>query len=556
MSQTFESDQEFSVRAIAGTYVVQLAMNLPEAECAGLRGFAIHRTDYTEGEAYWLSGMKTFAETDPGFPPGSRHSTREHPIQDFLWGDYSAKPGHTYTYRVLALKGPPADLQPYRAVDVTIETESPEGGDHDVYFNRGATATQEYARRFGNRRPGSQGGEADPAWTWLSRGAFEAMRDFVGRALDGDWGLRVSAYEFRQPAIVKAFREAADRGADVRILYDAGKDFPRDDNRQAAADAGVAGLCIERVPSPAALSHNKFMVLLQHGRPVAVLTGSTNISDGGIFGQSNVVHVVEDPDVAAAYLACWQQLATNPKKKTLAPALTAGFPLPPDSSAGVTPIFSPRDSLDALDHYAQLAAGATDALFMTFAFGMHEFFAEAYRTGTAFLRYALFETALGPGVRKEKRAEAFADFVALRKMPENRFAVGSHISINHLDRWLAEELTGLNTHVKYVHTKYMLVDPLGPDPIVVTGSANFSAASTNKNDENMLIIRGNRRVAEIYLGEYLRLWEHYAFREWLGSKKKPSGAVQEPWHLDSTDAWWQRHFGNTPLSHRREYFGT
>ena len=31
-----------------------------------------------------------------------------------------------------------------------------------------------------------------------------------------------------------------------------------------------------------------------------------------------------------------------------------------------------------------------------------------------------------------------------------------------------------------------------PIPIVVTGSANFSEASTNENDENMLVIRGNR----------------------------------------------------------------
>jgi phosphatidylserine/phosphatidylglycerophosphate/cardiolipin synthase-like enzyme len=63
------------------------------------------------------------------------------------------------------------------------------------------------------------------------------------------------------------------------------------------------------------------------------------------------------------------------------------------------------------------------------------------------------------------------------------------------------------------HTKFMVIDPLGDDPIVVTGSANFSESSTTGNDENMLFIRGNSRVADIYLGEYMRLWNHYAFRE-------------------------------------------
>jgi phosphatidylserine/phosphatidylglycerophosphate/cardiolipin synthase-like enzyme len=59
----------------------------------------------------------------------------------------------------------------------------------------------------------------------------------------------------------------------------------------------------------------------------------------------------------------------------------------------------------------------------------------------------------------------------------------------------------------------MLVDPLSENPLVVTGSANFSEASTKTNDENMLVIKDNTRVADIYLGEYMRLYSHYAFRE-------------------------------------------
>jgi len=554
MSQVRAKDRGFSVRAIGGTYVVLLGMNLEKTACQGLKGFAIHRTDHTEDEAFWLEGMKTFAETDPGFPPGSRHKTKDHPIQDFMWSDYSAKPGHSYTYRVLALKGSPAELETFREVSVDIDTESPEGGDHNVFFNRGATATQEYARRFGNRKPGTQGGEADPAWKWLSRGAYEAILEFVSRAQGTGWGLRVSAYEFRQAGVAQAFREACDRGVDVRILYDAGKDFPRDENRATVATAGLEAVCTERIPRPAALSHNKFIVLLKGEKPQAVLLGSTNFSDGGIFGQSNVVHIIDNEDVAAAYLAYWNALATNPERKTLAPQLTEARTIPGEDEDGTIGIFSPRNALDALDFYAGLAGKTKDALFMTFAFGMHDLFAAVYKDGAAPLRYAMFETPLGPGVSAEKRAAALQAFTDLRKMPENQFAVGSHVSINSLDRWLDEELTGLNSHVKYVHTKYMLIDPLGQRPIVVTGSANFSAASSNKNDENMVVIRGNQRVADIYLGEYMRLWEHYAFREWLAREKKPTVALKEPWHLDSTDRWWGRHFGDTPLSRKRDYF--
>ena len=47
---------------------------------------------------------------------------------------------------------------------------------------------------------------------------------------------------------------------------------------------------------------------------------------------------------------------------------------------------------------------------------------------------------------------------------------------------------------------------------MITGSANFSDASTRKNDENMLVIRGDRRVADIYLSEFMRLFNHFQFR--------------------------------------------
>jgi phosphatidylserine/phosphatidylglycerophosphate/cardiolipin synthase-like enzyme len=63
------------------------------------------------------------------------------------------------------------------------------------------------------------------------------------------------------------------------------------------------------------------------------------------------------------------------------------------------------------------------------------------------------------------------------------------VAIEHSPRLVARGGHGLNHHVSYIHSKFQLMDPLSADPIVVTGSANFSAASTNDNDENMLVIR-------------------------------------------------------------------
>lgn len=65
-----ESNDGFSVQAIAGTHVVLLGMNLPKANCPGLLGFAIRRHDHTEGESYWLTGYKTFESIEPNPAPG------------------------------------------------------------------------------------------------------------------------------------------------------------------------------------------------------------------------------------------------------------------------------------------------------------------------------------------------------------------------------------------------------------------------------------------------------------------------------------------------------
>ncbi len=40
-----------------------------------------------------------------------------------------------------------------------------------------------------------------------------------------------------------------------------------------------------------------------------------------------------------------------------------------------------------------------------------------------------------------------------------------------------ERLTGLNKHVEFVHTKILIIDAFSADPIVITGSGNFSSVS-------------------------------------------------------------------------------
>lgn len=561
-----------TINAIAGSYVVFFGLDLVKAKRAGFRGFAIKRFDAKTGEIIWLRGMKTFEETEPYPAKGEMFSSRLHPFQSFQWADYAVEPGQDYTYTFYALYGKASDLKAKAEVEVAVSTEMETGPTHSAFFNRGSVATQEYARRFQNVPPKKAG---PGAYEWLSRGLLEALVRFIKRAEQG-CEIHAAVYEFQWPAVLDALKEAKDRGVVVRVIYDdiektktnkkTGELEPVGPwalNQQAIKDAKIKALCKGRGNS-SKIMHNKFFVLSENGSPSAVWTGSTNLTENGIFGHSNVGHIVEDADVAAGFLDYWHRLQKDPAVNSeYREANTSSSPIRPIPwKDGTTAVFSPRGTssdLDALDWYAEIAANAKAGLFMTFAFGMHQKFKDVYETDDGILRMALMEKeASSPKTQEQDKK----DIQHLRNRTNVVVAIGNRIPTNSFDRWLAEmSRLDPHVHVYWIHTKYMLVDPLGDTPIVVTGSANFSKASTYDNDENMLIIRGDKRIADIYFGEYIRLYAHYAFREsvkWYMEKVAAGTATDwKPQFLIDNDDWMTPYFDPTDRSARclrREYF--
>jgi PLD-like domain len=543
-----------TVNAIAGTHVVTLGFDLTEKWRSKCLGFAIQREDKVEDERYWLRGMKTFPSTDPGLGPGGTVSSREHPFQTFQWADYSAKPGQEYVYTVVPLHGSPADLKEGPQVTVPIETEPEIEKPHSVYFNRGSVATQEYARRFENKAPDQlEGAEREAAYRWLSRGLEEAIVAFIGRAAGKGWGLHGAIYELRWPSVTKALGDANGRGAKVQVLYHGKDDETGDKNADAIEDARIKGLCKPRTNGY--LMHNKFLVLTKGEEPVAVWTGSTNATINGIFGHMNCGHMVEDAKVAGEYLEYWREIYDDPENKAERAWLdkhNARPPQPGDPEQPVTTVFSPHNGEAVLDWYRDIAASAEDALMMSFAFGMDERFKDVYRREDQVLRWALMNKA-GTGRRKriEEEEEAIQE---IRNLPNVVVAIGNRIKTNQFDRWLQEldEITAAK--VAWVHTKFMLVDPLSENPITITGSANWSDESTKENTENMLVIRGDKRVADIYFGEFMRLHSHYAFREAI-SWARDEAKKWEPQNLAEDAGWQDEYFdsGNERYWKRR-YF--
>jgi hypothetical protein len=143
-----------------------------------------------------------------------------------------------------------------------------------------------------------------------------------------------------------------------------------------------------REKNPSNIEHNKFMVLLKGKKatPAEVWTGSTNISQGGIFGQTNVGHWIRDAKTATAYEKYWQLLykdpgskkgdaraaATKAKKqyRTNVEALGNVPTKLTDIKKGITPVFSPRSGAAVLKHYAQMIDQSQKSAAITLAFGI------------------------------------------------------------------------------------------------------------------------------------------------------------------------------------------
>jgi len=98
---------------------------------------------------------------------------------------------------------------------------------------------------------------------------------------------------------------------------------PRDGNLAAISLAEIPDAnVIYREANKNAIQHNKFIVYLPKpaNQPTQVWTGSVNITESGIFGQTNVGHWIRNEDVAGQYKKYWDLLKGDPGAKDDDPA--------------------------------------------------------------------------------------------------------------------------------------------------------------------------------------------------------------------------------------------
>jgi phosphatidylserine/phosphatidylglycerophosphate/cardiolipin synthase-like enzyme len=450
-----------------------------------------------------------------------------------------------------------------------------------VFFNRGVASSQAYQRAFGSTPIDKlDPAKRERALRWLSRDLGTALVRFIDSCAK-DEQLLGCFYEFHYPPALDALRNAVDRGVDVKVIIDAkvngttdkdGKltpSFPREDNLAAIQAAGLPmDRIILRQARPAAIAHNKFMVrLTADGNPAELWTGSTNLSQGGVSGQTNVGQWVRNPEVAARYRQYWELLANDPGNpgadspegrakngefrsavEALSPAVTDLRDVPVGTSA----LFSPRPTDGVLNSYAALLDSAPHEGCVTLAFGIAPVFKTALQDNTAqqAIVFLMLEKQDKPNPRSKSA------FVRINSSNNVYQAWGSFIR-DPVYQWARETnagLLGLNQHVSFIHSKFMLIDPLSADPLVITGSANFSTASTTDNDENMILVRGDKRVADIYWTEFNRLFNHYYFRSMVEATSHAQVAGDASLFLAEDDSWQAKYQPGTLRAKRLALF--
>lgn len=521
-----------------------LVWNVPEKipDCVG---FAVRRELKRDGKTHadWIDNFVGFAGEKHEL--GERRPSTEWPFQGFSWTDHELEAGDAARYRVVPiLRGEDGELK--RADN--LRSEWAEGrkrsSRYRPFFNRGYVMSQFMARYL--ERTGKTLGEFKETITdeddrtirrFLSGDLRVEMLDLLAETRRRGGQVYAALYELSDSELIDALVALGPNAhvvlANGSIHKNKGETSAvarkRDQNATARDRLLAAGADVEpenRFLSPGALGHNKFLVFTDgSGKAKSAWTGSTNWTPTGLCTQLNNGLLIRDKDVAGAYLEQWNLLrkAGSEFPKSLVEANSK----PKQPRSGATVWFSRTTKgadLEALREVVDSAkSGLIFQMFMPGAKGVLADVLRRQQEPDLFVRGVASDL---PNPDDESTVDV--TFVDASGPKKHQFDVIEPEGRPQPIAWWAAEATRRDflAEVGYaiVHSKVLVVDPFSPQCKVVTGSHNFSLSASGKNDENFLIVEGDRALAEAYTVNVFSAWRHYRARiakglPWPGLRK-------------------------------------
>ncbi len=537
---------------------------------AGCRGFALRRRPAGSDQETTLDSWVGFAGDTA--PSGTKRPSSEWPIQRFMWSDYDP-PREPVCYKAVPLTGDRQHLVEDTANEtgwsepVTVTADVGDG--ISAYFNRGIVATQWLSRALRER-----GGENRAVLTEAIQTPGDWIRRFLGGAvlwrlpqllsdaLDAGGEIHAALFELNDPQLIELLQAFGPR-AHVILSNGAQTDDENADARAALRGSGVD--VRDRLVTSSHFAHNKYLVVSDGDGGRAMWTGSTNWTITGLCTQSNNAILIENREIASWYRAEWDQLVSAgseyPSDLFVANDVVRATSPAPATTAQVW--FAPvRGTIDLESARGRIVSAEQGILFLMFNPGpvgtlLNDI---VERTSPASPTY---EPALHVhGVVNQDPSTTAHPVVGLLHRGELLQAdidvvLPAAVDSDH-DAWLKE----LTYSLVMVHSKCIVVDPFGAHPCVMTGSHNMGPKASGKNDDNLVLIDGQRKLAEAYAVYVMGVYNQYRWRYYqrqaekglLAATEAADGAAPTWAGLEDDDSWQDRYFQPGPAQRELEFW--
>ena len=280
--------------------------------------------------------------------------------------------------------------------------------------------------------------------------------------------IHIASFEFNLTPVAEALIAAKQRGVDVRWVTDDEHGLESDSEPGHGQFAMLQNAGIEiRSDTRSALMHNKFWIFDNQ----IVWTGSTNITENGIFKQDNNTIVIQSPALAAIYEREFQEMwdgqfgPRSPSQLNEQTTIVNG--------SQVVVVFTSEDPALQQAIIPVVKSAAQSIHFMTFSF----------------TDFPLAEAMI-------QRSKNGVDVSGVFER------VGSDTEAAELKTLMCAQIpVRRDGNSSFLHHKVIVID----ERIVVTGSMNYSTNAEESNDENVLII-DNAEIARLYMQEFERVW--------------------------------------------------
>ena len=439
------------------------------------------------------NGVEEVVSTCVGFvgqahKKGERRASTNWPIQKYQWTDYMANPGDRLAYRVVPMVGPDMDnLRPDTDTasewtpEVTLSHEaSPK---IEAYFNRGIVAAQWVSRRLDitadNLRTKELGkvidSPDDPFREYLFGPLGKRLFELLDLAAKAKHDVYAALYELDDKQLEVALKKLGKR-AHVVLANGSVKKKGEDQNSRARKALKDKIDLHDRMVSPGALGHNKFLVIYDGPKPRWVWTGSQNWTKTGLCTQANNSVLIDDAKLAKEYRTQWDLLKGegDGSSSDLKDSNGEGRDRKIGTSAGAVVDFTPMVGQADLKEARKIIAAAKSAiLFLMFNPGPKDTLLNgiiaAARAGDPGHRLYI-RGAINQDPSTTKNPVELFDSANSTKAD---FGLVLPAAIDEATEWFCREMKKLPKTFAMVHSKVVVVDPFGKNPAVLTGSHNL-----------------------------------------------------------------------------------